>query len=141
VKWWGRRITENAETYDLTTIGTRFPLLSDIQVKKSLDSLGKAKCNTANPEPTSILNSHIKPPQLPPRPPSHVEGGDMAQGKVKGMQTSKQKSARQSSSSTTKKGKRYIAPKKADAIKIASLKKVRTHFLLSVPSFYLLLRG
>jgi len=37
------------------------------------------------------------------------------------MQTSKRKAARPSS--TTKKGKRYAAPKKADAIKIASLKK------------------
>ncbi|KAF9649763.1 hypothetical protein BDM02DRAFT_3094159 [Thelephora ganbajun] len=48
----------------------------------------------------------------------------MAQGKVKGMKPSKQKATRPAlSSSTTKKGKRYIAPKKADAIKIASLKK------------------
>jgi len=48
----------------------------------------------------------------------------MVQGKVKGMRTSKQKSTRSlSSSSTTKKGKRYIAPKKVEAIKIASLKK------------------
>ena len=51
---------------------------------------------------------------------------DMAQGKVKGMKTTKQKATRPaSSSSTTKKGKRYAAPKKADAIKIASLKRVR----------------
>lgn len=51
---------------------------------------------------------------------------DMVQGKVKGMKTSKQKATRPaSSSSTTKKGKRYAAPKKADAIKIASLKRVR----------------
>jgi hypothetical protein len=51
----------------------------------------------------------------------------MAQGKMKGMKTSKQKAARPvSSSSTTKKGKRYIAPKNAQAIKIASLKKVLT---------------
>ena len=51
---------------------------------------------------------------------------DMAQGKLKGMKTSKQKATRPaSSSSMTKKGKRYAAPKKADAIKIASLKRVR----------------
>jgi hypothetical protein len=56
----------------------------------------------------------------------------MAQGKLKGMQTSKQKAARPaSSSSKTKKGKRYIAPKKPDAIKLASLKRVRTDLNLS----------
>jgi hypothetical protein len=59
----------------------------------------------------------------------------MAQGKVKGMQTSKQKAGRPaSSSSTTKKGKRYAAPKKADAIKIASLKKVRMRIFPPSPT-------
>jgi len=48
----------------------------------------------------------------------------MVQGKVKGMKASKQKATRPaSSSSTTKKGRRFAAPKKADAIKIATLKK------------------
>ena len=58
----------------------------------------------------------------------------MVQGKVKGMKTSKQKAARPaSSSSATKKGKRYVAPKKADAIKIASLKKVHRSEFFSPP--------
>ena len=64
---------------------------------------------------------------LRPHPVSHTN--TMAQGKVKGLKTSKQKATRQASSSTTKKGKRYVAPKKADAIKIASLKKVRMQTL------------
>jgi len=67
----------------------------------------------------------IAPINPPPRTP-FTYARDMAQGKLKGMKTAKQKATRPaSSSSTTKKGKRYIAPKKTDAIKIASLKKVQ----------------
>lgn len=61
----------------------------------------------------------------------------MAQGKVKGMKTSKQKATRPaSSSSTTKKGKRYVAPKKADAIKLASLKRVRIRIFFVYTPFF-----
>ena len=100
----------------------------------------------ANHRPITIRvrKKQSQPRQLPDQPPfltltlkSHnrhrtlrekkkkTDKEHMAQGKLKGLQTSKQKATRQaSSSSTTKKGKRYIAPKKADAIKIASLKRV-----------------
>jgi hypothetical protein len=92
------------------------------------------------PKPTSILNSHLsitkkkkkrkkkkQTPAVIACPGSAYRDKDkMVQGKVKGMKTSKQKAIRSaSSSSTTRKGKRYVAPKKAGEIKIASLKKVR----------------
>jgi hypothetical protein len=94
--------------------------------QKTTRKKGKAR---QLPVPPSILNSHLKKEShqhsIHTRTHANTQR-NMAQGKVKGMQTSKQKATRSaSSSSTTKKGKRYIAPKKADAIKIASLKKVR----------------
>jgi len=46
------------------------------------------------------------------------------QGKIKGIQTKKEKASRPaSSSSSTKKGQRYIAPKNSAAIKVAALRK------------------
>lgn len=52
----------------------------------------------------------------------------MAQGQLKGVSKKKNTSAAsrhaQKSASTTKKGQRYIAPKKKDAVKHAALHKV-----------------
>ena len=55
----------------------------------------------------------------------------MVQGATKGLQAKKGQSSRQTAKAAaqTKKGKRYVAPKKAAAVKSAALHKVRTTWL------------
>ena len=50
----------------------------------------------------------------------------MAQGQVKGLQKNKGQSSRHAAkaAASTKKGKRYVAPKKVAAVKSAALHKV-----------------
>ena len=56
----------------------------------------------------------------------------MAQGKLKGMQKVKGNGSRHAhkAASSTKKGQRYAAPKKAALVKSATLRKVRDHITL-----------
>ena len=53
----------------------------------------------------------------------------MVQGALKGLQNKKGNSSRHAAkaAASTKKGKRYVAPKKAAAVKSAALHKVRLH--------------
>ena len=60
----------------------------------------------------------------------------MAQGQVKGMQKSKGNATRHAAkaASSTKKGKRYVAPKKIAAVKSAALHKVCSCFAFAPSS-------